>query len=158
MKGKHLPWAFMAFHVLLGSSPISDLIGIFSGHVYFFLLEILPASHGFNLLTTPEFVYEICVVAPFLNSITTFYCAFRSNTFANSRYSSSYTPAGARVTTERPPSQASHRWGSGRPLGSWWYYFSKSAYASWESSSCAGAKWRRQPTKEERGHGSTGLN
>lgn len=96
LKGIHIPWAFMAIHILLGSSPVGDLIGISVGHMYYFLLEILPVTHGTQLLSTPEFV---------------------SNMFESAQYSTSYTPAGERTQAARPASQSSHRWGSGRPLG-----------------------------------------
>eukprot|EP00960_Hanusia_phi_P003332 97936-Hanusia_phi.AAC.1 len=41
-----LPWVLLAFSVLLGSSPVVDLVGIFVGHVYYYLEDIVPRMPG----------------------------------------------------------------------------------------------------------------
>ena len=41
----YFPWVLCAIHVLMGGSPIPDLIGIFGGHVYYFLEDV----HGTSL-------------------------------------------------------------------------------------------------------------
>lgn len=38
----YLPWVLLAFSVLLGNSPVVDVIGIGVGHVYYFLEDIYP--------------------------------------------------------------------------------------------------------------------
>mmetsp|Transcript_13927 Transcript_13927/g.34016 ORF Transcript_13927/g.34016 Transcript_13927/m.34016 type:complete len:251 (+) Transcript_13927:299-1051(+) len=41
-----LPWVLLGFSVLLGASPVVDLIGIFVGHVYYYLEDIVPRMPG----------------------------------------------------------------------------------------------------------------
>ena len=36
----YFPWVLCAIRVLMGGSPVPDLIGIFAGHVYYFLTDI----------------------------------------------------------------------------------------------------------------------
>ena len=36
----YFPWVLCAIHKLMGGSPVPDLIGIFAGHVYYFLEDV----------------------------------------------------------------------------------------------------------------------
>ena len=58
--GIYMPWVLVAFHVLIARSPVTDLIGIAAGHVYYFLQEVLPAAEtpfrGKRFLHTPGFL------------------------------------------------------------------------------------------------------
>jgi len=36
----YFPWVLCAIHKLMGGSPVPDLIGIFGGHVYYFLEDV----------------------------------------------------------------------------------------------------------------------
>mmetsp|Transcript_12635 Transcript_12635/g.22513 ORF Transcript_12635/g.22513 Transcript_12635/m.22513 type:complete len:243 (-) Transcript_12635:686-1414(-) len=56
IKGAQLPWAFIALNVLIGGSPMMDLIGVFVGHLYYFLAEVMPLSNNRQILTTPEWL------------------------------------------------------------------------------------------------------
>ena len=38
-----------------------DLIGIAVGHTYIFLKDILPQTHGYNFLKTPEFIKKLVI-------------------------------------------------------------------------------------------------
>jgi len=57
-KAMYLPWALVAFRVLMGGMPISELCGILVGHVYYFLTEVYPDQGGRRLITTPQFLKE----------------------------------------------------------------------------------------------------
>ena len=57
MKGIHLPWVFIALGVLMGNSPVMDLIGLAVGHLFFFLVYVIPKTKGTTLLRTPLFLY-----------------------------------------------------------------------------------------------------
>ena len=67
-KATYLPWVMLAFGVLLGNSPVFDLMGIAAGHVYYFLVEVLPAAEGpmggKKWLYTPEFLSNALGVVP----------------------------------------------------------------------------------------------
>lgn len=53
-----LPWVLLAFSTILGASPVVDLIGIFVGHVYYYLEDIVPRMpgrfRGKKLIFTPR--------------------------------------------------------------------------------------------------------
>eukprot|EP00347_Sterkiella_histriomuscorum_P011224 403373270 len=51
-----LPWVLVAFSIVSGGDPFTNLIGIAAGHTYIFLKLTLPSSHGYNLLFTPKLV------------------------------------------------------------------------------------------------------
>eukprot|EP00736_Rhodelphis_marinus_P003202 Rmarinus@m.12564 len=55
----YLPWILAGFHMLLGSSPMPYLMGIASGHVYFYLDHIYPNTSGRRLLHTPQFLEKL---------------------------------------------------------------------------------------------------
>lgn len=55
LKGMYLPWVYIAIRVLMGGDIIMPLLGIFTGHVYYFLVETLPVTHNLTLLSTPVF-------------------------------------------------------------------------------------------------------
>mmetsp|Transcript_29281 Transcript_29281/g.95433 ORF Transcript_29281/g.95433 Transcript_29281/m.95433 type:complete len:218 (+) Transcript_29281:139-792(+) len=48
-----LPWVLLAFSVMLGSSPLVDLLGMVAGHLYFFLEDYYPKMTGRRMLRTP---------------------------------------------------------------------------------------------------------
>ena len=49
----YLPWVLAIFSVVLGSSPVVDVVGMIAGHLYYFLEDIYPAMRGRRLLKTP---------------------------------------------------------------------------------------------------------
>jgi Derlin-2/3 len=63
-EGLYLPWALIAFTVLMGGNPMMDIFGVIAGHLYYFLLEVLPATKGWNLLQTPSILYVLCRSTP----------------------------------------------------------------------------------------------
>eukprot|EP01107_Rhizomastix_libera_P012779 TRINITY_DN3309_c0_g1_i1.p1 TRINITY_DN3309_c0_g1~~TRINITY_DN3309_c0_g1_i1.p1 ORF type:complete len:205 (-),score=41.42 TRINITY_DN3309_c0_g1_i1:330-944(-) len=44
-KSEYLPWVMTLMHVLMGGSPLQDILGIVSGHLYWFLADVLPKTH-----------------------------------------------------------------------------------------------------------------
>lgn len=62
-EGLYLPWALIAFTVLVGGNPMMDIFGVIAGHLYYFLLEVLPTTKGWTLLQTPSFLYVLVVTA-----------------------------------------------------------------------------------------------
>lgn len=58
-KAMYLPWALAAFNVLLGGNGIMELLGIFVGHVFFFLKYKYPMDYGgASFINTPQFLYK----------------------------------------------------------------------------------------------------
>jgi len=98
-EGLYLPWALIAFTVLVGGNPIMDIFGVIAGHLYYFLLEVLPATKGWNLLQTP---------------------AVFANLFPSPQVAVGGVPIiGARGAAVRGavPQGGGYAWGTGRPLG-----------------------------------------
>mmetsp|Transcript_18624 Transcript_18624/g.26280 ORF Transcript_18624/g.26280 Transcript_18624/m.26280 type:complete len:297 (-) Transcript_18624:148-1038(-) len=59
MKGSQLPWAYLALSVVTGDAYHDYLHGLVLGHLYYFLVDVLPAVHGTQVLHTPEFLIDI---------------------------------------------------------------------------------------------------
>jgi Derlin-2/3 len=55
----YLPWVLLGFSVLLGSSPVVDLLGIAVGHVYYFFADVYPLVTDRHLLKTPTILKYI---------------------------------------------------------------------------------------------------
>jgi Derlin-2/3 len=55
----HLPWVILGFGVLLGQSPVYDLLGICVGHLYYFLEDVYPKIRNRRLLKTPSLLKHI---------------------------------------------------------------------------------------------------
>ncbi|RLN54555.1 hypothetical protein BBJ29_003990 [Phytophthora kernoviae] len=98
--GLYLPWALIAFTVLVGGNPIMDIFGVVAGHLYYFLLEVLPATKGWNLLQTPA------MFASFFPSPQV--AAGGAVPIIGAR-----DPAGRGAA----PMGGGYAWGTGRPLG-----------------------------------------
>jgi len=52
----YLPWVLLAFSLMLGSSPVVDLMGMAAGHLYYFFEDVYPRMTGRRPLKTPGFV------------------------------------------------------------------------------------------------------
>lgn len=97
VKALYVPWVYVAFQVLMGSSVIPVLMGIGVGHLYYFLVEVLPNTHGLNFVVTPRFCVDF---VGYVTGLT---------------QGPVYQP---RPAAERMPARpAGHSWGSGRTLG-----------------------------------------
>lgn len=36
-----------------------DILGVVAGHIYYFLLDVLPNTKGWNLIQTPSILYVL---------------------------------------------------------------------------------------------------
>merc|ERR1711959_11992 len=52
----YLPWVLLFFSLLLGASPVMDLLGVAAGHIYYFLEFVYPRMRGVRLLKTPRVI------------------------------------------------------------------------------------------------------
>ncbi|RUP44775.1 hypothetical protein BC936DRAFT_149023 [Jimgerdemannia flammicorona] len=58
-KAVYLPWVLVAYDILLGSGiPTGLIVGIVTGHTYWFLDSVYPAAGGPRLLRTPQLLYR----------------------------------------------------------------------------------------------------
>lgn len=95
---RYFPWAFMMFHVLLGGSIVSDLIGIVIGHAYYFVMFYYPREYHKTLISTPGFLLN-------------WFPPQRMSVHGLNQSSSQPAPQRAQQT------MGPHRWGDGRRLG-----------------------------------------
>jgi hypothetical protein len=97
-KTLYVPWVNVAYRLLIGGGLMMPLLGIAVGHVYYFLVEILPTLHGMTLIKTPSF----CVSAI---------------EYASGR--SAPVPSGqtGRGGAAAPVNRGGYNWGSGHALG-----------------------------------------
>eukprot|EP00929_Paragymnodinium_shiwhaense_P121070 TRINITY_DN93185_c0_g1_i1.p1 TRINITY_DN93185_c0_g1~~TRINITY_DN93185_c0_g1_i1.p1 ORF type:complete len:262 (-),score=65.98 TRINITY_DN93185_c0_g1_i1:122-907(-) len=56
IKGYQFPFALLFFQLLIGGNIWMDLLGLASGHIYYFLKEVVPAEYGHTLIKTPQFL------------------------------------------------------------------------------------------------------
>lgn len=52
----YLPWVLLGFSLMIGSSPVVDLLGMVAGHIYYFLEDVYPQMSGRRLLATPGII------------------------------------------------------------------------------------------------------
>jgi Derlin-2/3 len=55
----YLPWVLLAFSAALGSAPATDVLGIASGHAYYFLNDVYPTMTDRRILKTPRLVKKL---------------------------------------------------------------------------------------------------
>jgi Derlin-2/3 len=53
------PFMLMLISMILGNPLIYDVVGILIGHLYHFLIDIVPDQYNVRLLTTPQFIYNL---------------------------------------------------------------------------------------------------
>ena len=64
----YLPWVILGFGLMLGQSPVFDLLGILIGHIYYYLEDVLPQLIGRRVLITPTVVCVDDSCLPLLRS------------------------------------------------------------------------------------------
>jgi Derlin-2/3 len=88
----YLPWALLAFNLLIGNPIFKLVLGIVAGHIYYFLHYVAPNVYGMTIIKTPAFMVESFGGIP--------------------------QPLQAgRAAGGQPRPQAGHNWGGGNVLG-----------------------------------------
>ncbi|GMH18053.1 hypothetical protein Nepgr_019894 [Nepenthes gracilis] len=59
LKGFYLPWVMLGLDVIFGSPLLPNLLGMFAGHLYYFLTVLHPLAGGKNILKTPTWVHKL---------------------------------------------------------------------------------------------------
>ena len=98
-KTLYVPWINVAYRLLIGGGLMMPLLGIAVGHVYYFLVEIMPVLHGISLIKTPNFCVSIIE-----------YASGRSAPVPSAQSSGGTAAAAA--------NRGTYNWGAGRTLGS----------------------------------------
>ncbi|SCL99602.1 DER1-like protein, putative [Plasmodium chabaudi chabaudi] len=90
VKGYQLPFALIFLHLIMGQSLWGDIMGLLSGHFYYFLREILPREGGPNLVEKTPKIFEKIMIK--LGNFT-----------INNGVRNSYTRYGYGHTNNQPP-------------------------------------------------------
>jgi len=56
IKGYQFPFALIFFQLLMGGNIWGDLLGLASGHIFYFLKEVCKKEYGMEFLRTPSFL------------------------------------------------------------------------------------------------------
>jgi Derlin-2/3 len=58
-KALYLPWVYMGLRVLMSGSITHMLVGVAVGHIYYFLVDVVPNTHGITLIKTPMWCVSV---------------------------------------------------------------------------------------------------
>lgn len=56
IQANFLPFALLAINILMGNAFVHYLHGYAIGHIYYFIVDVVPKVYGKTILTTPEFL------------------------------------------------------------------------------------------------------
>lgn len=62
-KSLYIVWVYMGIRLIMGGSVVSPLIGVAVGHLYYFLVDVLPNTHGMTLIQTPRICVDMIAFA-----------------------------------------------------------------------------------------------
>lgn len=108
MKAIHLPFAYLILSVLMGGMYADLLHGIAVGHLFYFLVDVVPIVYNKDLLHTPMFLIDYFGVGAYVAPATP---AGRSGGMGNNTWQAPgrvNPPSDSAATTTR-----GHSWGSG---------------------------------------------
>jgi Derlin-2/3 len=54
----YLPFAYLAMTVFMGNAYMDMIHGLAIGHIYYFLVDVVPVVYGKDVLTTPQFMID----------------------------------------------------------------------------------------------------
>jgi hypothetical protein len=55
----YFPWVLIGFRLLVGETPIDEIIGVIIGHIYLFLADLYPMQSGHQIISTPQFLKDL---------------------------------------------------------------------------------------------------
>jgi len=55
----YFPWVLIGFRLLMGGSPIAELLGVLVGHIFYFCNELYPLQAGRRIISTPQFLKDL---------------------------------------------------------------------------------------------------
>eukprot|EP01071_Lankesteria_metandrocarpae_P015196 Lankesteria_metandrocarpae@DN9421_c0_g1_i1.p1 len=91
-----LPFALLFLDLLIGGSLQDDLFGLFSGHIYYFVRNVVPGQYGIDLFSKPPAFLD--TVAHFIDDFSLRQLMSRRGTGTGTDTAAN-RPSGARITT-----------------------------------------------------------
>jgi Derlin-2/3 len=65
MQGIYLPFAYLMLTVFMGNPYLPMLHGMIIGHIYYFLVDVIPSVYGKDFIQTPRFLIDFFGVGQF---------------------------------------------------------------------------------------------
>ncbi|CAN0235856.1 unnamed protein product [Ectocarpus fasciculatus] len=115
----YVPWVMIAMRVVLGSSIFMALLGIAVGHLFYFLVDVLPDLHDIDVLQTPQFLVNMLGWGREGSGVS-MQAGDGGGAAAGARAGAAGMPAPGAVRPPRdfPRAGGGSGWGTGRTLGS----------------------------------------
>lgn len=105
MKGMYLPFALLALNTMLGN-PVADMVhGMIVGHLYYFMVDIVPKVYGKEYIQTPLFLIQKFGIGEYVPP------APRNGMDAVGR--NTFRPGTVNPPRDPAASTGGHNWGSG---------------------------------------------
>ncbi|KAL9188624.1 hypothetical protein ACHAXT_007002 [Thalassiosira profunda] len=116
IKAIHLPFAYVALSVLMGGLYSDLLHAIAVGHLFYFLVDVVPIVYGKDVLHTPQFLIDQLGVGAYVSPAPTAGAGGRTMGGAGNNTFSS--PGRANPPSDPARPARGHNWGSsGQRLG-----------------------------------------
>lgn len=115
----YLPWIYLGIRLVMGNDIVMPLVGIVVGHVYFFLVSVLPETHGYSILKTPAFCIDFVNYyngAPRGTGLN-IGAGITANAPAGQRPGRFPAPGNVPAPTDPAGARGGHNWGRGNVLG-----------------------------------------
>jgi len=112
IKATYLPFAYLAMTVFMGQGYMDMLHGIAIGHLYYFLVDIVPVVYGRDILHTPAFLIDQFGVGEYTPAREP---AVRPVAGARAGGITGFggSPAGGQAAAPARPTGGNHQWGNG---------------------------------------------
>mmetsp|Transcript_4020 Transcript_4020/g.4934 ORF Transcript_4020/g.4934 Transcript_4020/m.4934 type:complete len:275 (-) Transcript_4020:104-928(-) len=108
MQGMYLPFALLALNTMLGNYVIDMIHGIVVGHLYYFMVDVVPKVYGKDYIVTPLFLIQKFGIGEYVPPApTNGMGAVGSNTFARPGTVNGPRDPAASTTS------SGHNWGTG---------------------------------------------
>lgn len=104
VQGMYLPFAYAAITVFMGGSIYDLCHGMGIGHIYYFLVDVVPQVYGKDVLQTPQFLIDQLGVGEFAPAAVQAQAPGRAQPFVR--------PAPRAADNNNAP-QRGHQWGAG---------------------------------------------
>jgi len=116
MKGMYMPFAYLFLTVVMGSPWYDMAQGIAVGHIYYFLVDVVPVVYGKDLLHTPQVLIDYFGIGEYTPATAA--AAPPPQQPQQQQQQQFGFRAPGRVNAPRDPAAAAHDWGGGgRRLG-----------------------------------------
>ena len=117
LQAVYLPWALLAFNLVIGNDLTAPLMGVASGHCFYFCVDAFPLNYGYDIITTPRFIIDLFSGGgpprPGRGYTATAPPARRGD----QQQQQPPRGGGGGLFQRRPGGGGGHNWGTGRQLG-----------------------------------------